>query len=198
MGTNRFQKALIKAKKWEIEVKKYLTKHGWIVVPMGAENILPEVQEAIKRMKKPDGTAKFIKYLPDGFAINVKKEKAFFYDAKNSKSIEKEAYLTYMIFAGKNRNFYLFIKADYYVYIVPIRKLYLKQPKIINEYSLPIDDDGWASPRLWPSEKYLDWKRKYPSASGTAFKYFDFEKMANYKISYSKFIKDIKLEEEVK
>ncbi len=189
METNRFQKVLVKAKRWETEVNQHLTKRGWIVVPMGTENILPKVQKAIINMKDPDETANFIKYLPDGFAVNIEKEKAFFYDAKNGKSIQKEAYQTYMMFAGKNRNFYLFIKNESYVYIVPIRKICLKPPKIINEYSLPIDDDGWASPRLWSTEKYLAWKNKHPYASGTAFKYFDFEKMENYKIKYSEFVK---------
>ena len=66
METNRFQKVLVKAKRWETEVNQHLTKRGWIVVPMGTENLLPKVQKAIINMKDPDETANFIKYLPDG------------------------------------------------------------------------------------------------------------------------------------
>ena len=54
-------------------------------------------------MKNPDPTARFLRYMPDGFAVREESEEAFFFDAKSGPTIEKDAYLAYQAFAGSDR-----------------------------------------------------------------------------------------------
>ncbi|MFW9989887.1 MAG: hypothetical protein ACFFC3_14645 [Candidatus Odinarchaeota archaeon] len=170
---------------WSKKVFEIIKNKGLHVVSMGAENIVPEVHTILSFMKNPDNTSKFVRYMPDGFAIDEKKETAFFYDAKNGKAIEKDAYLTYLTFAADNRRLYIFIQNDADKYCVPIDKLafidsYSEVSKYSLEMQLPIDDDGWIAPRLLPENKYLKWKYSHSDKSGTPYKYFDFDAMKKY------------------
>lgn len=181
-----FKDRLTIAERWSNECIEDLSASGWLVVPMGAENVAPEVQNALSMMRNPDATARFVRYMPDGFAVMVESEEAMFYDAKCGKSIEKDAYIAYMAFAGDNRRVYVRIKNGKDKYNVPVRKLmFLNSHKEVEKYpvhlQMPIDEDGWIAPRLWCPEKYNKWKYRYSTASGTPFKYFDFDAISEFK-----------------
>ena len=174
------------AKEWEVQNRQEIQAQGWQVVPMGAENVAPDVQKALSFMENPDSTARFVKYMPDGFAVNIEGETAYFFDSKRGKSIEKDAYIAYIAFAGEDRKMFVMIKTDNgKIYDVPVSELkFLCSHKYVSKFPehrrMPIDDDGWIAPRLWPDDKYLVWKAKCKNASGTPFKYFDFNKMQQF------------------
>ncbi len=153
---------------------------------MGAENLAPDIHKALSGMKNPDPTASFVRYLPDGFAVDVDGEQAFFFDAKAGSNIQKEAYEAYMAFAGENRRVYVFIETGGKAYCVPVRELkFLNSYEVVADYQtpLPVDGDGWIAPRLLPLAEYLDWKMKYPQASGTPYRRFDFAAMSDYRLT---------------
>lgn len=182
-----FEQRLERGNIWADEVRRIVEAKGWLTVPIGAENLTPKVSAALSRMKNPDVTVSFIRYLPDGFAINVGLEQAFFFDAKVGKSIQKEAYEVYLAFANRSRKMFLFIHAEGCNYCIPVQKLcFLDSQKYVNRFplnqQLPVDDEGWIAPRLWPQSKYLDWKARNPNASGTPFRYFDLEAMKKFKL----------------
>jgi hypothetical protein len=137
-------------------------------------------------MESPDATARFLRYMPDGFAVHVGKEQGYFFDAKIGRSIEKDAYLAYMAFAGEDRRVYVCVKWSGAVYWIPVRSLsFMDSADYVEQFSpekrMPIDEDGWIAPRLWPRPKYMGWKMMHPAASGTAFRYLDFLAMTQYR-----------------
>lgn len=187
MGNGFTNVRLPYAEQWQDECIERMKSDGWEVVPMGAENVAPSVQQALSMMANPDATARFVRYMPDGFAVKVEEETAIFFDAKRGKSIEKDAYIAYLAFAGDNRNVYIMIKSENgAVYRVPVKGLkFLCSREYVAKFTeynrIPVDDDGWIAPRLWPEDRYREWKRRYQTASGTPFKYFDFKQMEMYR-----------------
>jgi hypothetical protein len=173
---------------WSKEVKSTLEcDKDLIVVPMGAENVVPQIQNIISSMKHPDETIKFIRFFPDGYVINPDEESAFFYDAKYGTTIEKDAYKTYLAFSSFNRRLLIFIKNISRVYCVPLNKMIFQDSEeyvshFPKEKQLPIDKEGWIAPRKLPQEKYDEWKWRNINASGTPFKYFDFSAMLDFEI----------------
>ncbi len=180
-----FEKRLQKGNEWAEKVQQIIEGRGWKTVPMGAENLAPDIHKALSGMKNPDPTASFVRYLPDGFAVNVGKEQAFFFDAKAGNSIQKEAYEAYLAFAGKNRRVFVFIEAGGKTYCVPVQELkFQNSHEVVAGYPmpLPVDGDGWIAPRLLPFGHYLSWKNRFPQASGTPYRRFDLVAMAEYRI----------------
>jgi len=136
----------------------------------------------------PDATIRFLRYMPDGFAVHAGTQQGWFVDAKVGRSIEKDAYLVYTAFAGDDRNVCVYVKSGMDVYVVSARDLrFLDSSEYVGRFSpddrMPIDEAGWIAPRLWPRQKYLMWKRNHPEASGTAFKYLDLDSMASHRRS---------------
>jgi len=171
---------------WAQEVFAHIEAHGWQVVPLGAERVAPDVSKVLSAMQNPDATARFVRYMPDGFAIHTGKEQAWFFDAKVGRSIEKDAYEAYMAFAGDERRVYVCIRWQLAVYWVSVRNIaFLDSREVVGgfreDHRMPIDDEEWIAPRLWPRAKYLRWKLSHPGASGTAFRYLDFAAMEAYR-----------------
>jgi hypothetical protein len=181
-----FEQRLAKGNVWLEEVKQLLERRGLRTVLIGAEHVAPEVHKALSDMRNPDATAMFVRYLPDGFAVNIGTEEAFFFDAKAGKTIEKKAYETYLDFAGKDRKVFIFIRnSKGETYCVPVRELrFRNSQEVVAKYNfqLPIDEGGWIAPRLLNEEDYRRWKKRHPEASGTPYRYFDFDAMKQYKI----------------
>jgi len=171
---------------WAQQVFAHIEAHGWQVVPLGAERVAPDASKVLSAMRNPDATARFVRYMPDGFAIHRQKEKAFFFDAKVGRSIEKDAYIAYLAFAGKDRSVYVCLKNESIVYWVPIKAIaFYDSEEYVSRFPpdrrMPIDEDGWIAPRLWLPSKYHNWKQQHPSASGTAFRYVDFGRLVAYR-----------------
>ena len=187
MGNGFTDVRLPYAEEWQNECIERMKSDGWEVVPMGAENVAPSVQQALSMMANPDATARFVRYMPDGFAVKIEDETAVFFDAKRGRSIEKDAYIAYLAFAGDDRNVHIMIKSDNGdIYYVPVRGLkFLCSHEYVSKFPenkrMPIDEDGWIAPRLWLEDKYQGWKQRYKMASGTPFKYFDFGNMEEYR-----------------
>lgn len=182
-----FAYRLKRGEEWAAEVVRFIEEQGWKTVPLGAENVAPEAHRLLSFMKNPDPTARFLRYMPDGFAVKEEGEEAFFFDAKSGPTIEKNAYLAYQAFAGNDRRVFVFIRNGDDTYCVPIRKLkFLDSWDCVRSFppdrQMPVDEDGWIAPRLWPEAKYLAWKRRNPHASGTPFRYFDLGAMSKYKM----------------
>ncbi len=174
-----------RGEKFQEEVKGMLKSQGKLIVPMGAEKVAPRVQEMLRKIENPDNTARFFRYTPDGFAVDVESGEAFFYDCKDGRAIEKEAFENYVAYAGEDRSVFVFIKHGEKTYQVPLRGLSLLDSweevgRYCEEKRMPIDEDGWIAPRLWPKWKYDEWKANHQGASGTPFRYFDFKKMEQF------------------
>ncbi len=180
-----------KGDKFQEEVKEILEFQKMLIVPMGAEKVAPEVQEQLWKMENPDSTARFFRYTPDGFAVDVENGVSFFYDCKDGRTIEKEAFKNYIVYAGEDRNVFVFIRHGGKTYRVPLRCLaFLDSNNEVGRYSeekrMPVDNDGWIAPRLWPKWKYDAWKASHLGASGTPFRYFDFQKMEQFVLADEK------------
>ena len=183
---NDFEKRLAPHEEWAAKVFAHIAAQGWRTVPLGAERIAPGVQKALSAMQSPDPTARFVRYMPDGFAVNIGAEKAYFFDAKCGRTIEKDAFQAYKAFAGDDRSVFVCIRWQETIYWIPVRAIvFLDSIGVVSEFAIdhrmPIDEDDWIAPRLWPREKYIQWKYRHPGASGTAFRYVDFEAMAQYR-----------------
>ena len=170
---------------WARLVFEHITQRGWSVVPMGAQVLAPQVAAMLSAMEQPDPTAAFVRYMPDGFAVHLGKQTTFFFDAKVGKTIEKAAYIVYQAFAGEDRAVFVCLKHRECVYWVPIRDLAFLDSQVYvgrfpEQRRMPVDDEGWIAPRLWPRWKYLEWKQQHPEASGTPFRYFDFPAMTKW------------------
>ena len=182
---NGFAYRLKRGEEWAAEVVKIIEQRGWKTVPLGAENVAPEVHHLLSMMKNPDPTARFLRYMPDGFAVREESEEAFFFDAKSGPTIEKDAYLAYQAFAGSDRRVFVFVRHLGNTYCVPVNDLRLQDSReVVRRYPrpLPVDEDGWIAPRLLPRDEYLRWKSRNPQASGTPFRYFDLGAMSRYKM----------------
>ncbi len=183
---NGFAYRLKRGEEWAAEVVKIIEQRGWKTVPLGVENVASEVHRLLSMMKNPDPTARFLRYMPDGFAVREESEEAFFFDAKSGETIEKDAYLAYRALAGSDRRVFVFIRHLGNTYCVPVNDLRFKDSwEVVRRYPrpLPVDEDGWIAPRLLPRDEYLRWKSRNPQASGTSFRYFDLPAMRKYRFS---------------
>ena len=116
-----------------------------------------------------DTTAKRIRYFPDMILLN---KKAWLLEIKNSKTIEKDAYDTYIDLYGIGWNVgIVFFEEDNNVLrFTDIYNLEFNLPKTY----LPIIDKYWIAPRNLPQDEYQEWKSKHGNASGTTYAYIDF------------------------
>lgn len=174
---------------WDDEVSSHLSSQGYEIARHNVENTAPHFAKYPNYATSDNPSIRFVRYFPDGVAADFKNNVAFFWDAKNGNSIEKNAYETYLEFGANGREFFLFIKYDHNIYCVPLGEVkFFNSFQYVSrfpEYTrMPVDDGGWIAPRLWPEKKYLQWKYKNPEASGTPYRYFDFGDMKHWSISW--------------
>lgn len=170
---------------WDDEVDANLKQCGYDIGRYNIENVAMHFKSHPNYAGCDNPSIRFVRYFPDGVAADFNANVAFFWDAKMGTSIERDAYDTYLEFAESGRELYLFIKSENSQYCVPIEKVefkdsYLYVSQFHEKNQMPIDPDGWIAPRMWPEQRYLDWKFKHPEASGTPFKYFSFGKMGEW------------------
>jgi hypothetical protein len=185
MSATGYATRLSVGEQWEQDLRAKLEAEGLQVIPLADKTL--EAHQALSALREPGETARFIRYMPDGAAVEVERQDAYFFDAKAGNSIEKDAYLAYLAFAGERRRCDIYVRrpsGD--VYRVPARKLVLI-PAEVSVAPFPPDrqmpiEDGWLAPRRWPREKYLRWKAGNQQASGTAFRYIDFAALGQYRL----------------
>lgn len=190
--SNAFQTRCNAGMLWDDEVSQQLSSSGYEIGRYNIENTAKHFIENPNYSFADNPSIKFIRYFPDGIASDFNINHAFFWDAKLGISIEKNAYDTYCEIGDSGREFYLFIKTvstNSYFYCVPISAVEFKNSaKYVSQFSIqnqmPVDENGWIAPRLWPEERYLSWKFKHPEASGTPFRYFDFDAMKQWVLSW--------------
>jgi hypothetical protein len=153
-----FSERIKKAERFENQVLTYFQRKNVYSVKNGTEHTHPEFVEYIRQLS--DNGSKFVRFAPDGVAI--RKNRTIHWEAKNGKSIEMDAYNTYMKYYESGCIVIVFVKKDdvYWQYVEKI-KLYVPE-----KYKDKVNVDGWVDPRLH--------NMNIPNGSGTPFKYIDF------------------------
>jgi len=173
-----FQKRLDVAKEFEDELLAYLQGHPTVATAIvnGTEHTHPEFVELLRNNDRE--ASRFIRFAPDGVMLLTAGD-VIHYDAKAAKTIEKDAYGTYMDYVRCGCRVLLFVKYDNTVYCQDVDKLRLIDGNdtvapFKPERRFPVDDDGWICPRQ--SSGYS--RRNYGSnMSGTPYREIDFTSM---------------------
>lgn len=169
--------------------KQRLEKEGHLVLPLGVERYPEDIRGALSKMNKANGTIKHERHQPDLLDVDPQTENGEYVELKVAKTIERDSYNACKRKAETGGR--LIVKIHHPEtdarYEVPFGALAFKDSwAVVSEFPedkrMPVDDDGWINPRLWPDGKYLRWKRSHPSGSGTAFRYFDFSAMEQYRV----------------
>lgn len=160
-------------------------QNNLIIGKSGYENWGDEIFRG--RIKQLDDiTAKRIRFFPDRTILGQKG--AQLVEVKNSISIEKDAYDTYMdlyrtgyhvgiVFRIEDGTQYA---SEGFVILLycDINSLQAKVPEdrylIRNGICIPVIDDVWIAPRNLPDQEYYEWKKLNPRASGTTYALVDF------------------------
>lgn len=187
--SSAFQMRCASGMVWDEEVSTQLSSVGYEIGRYNIENTAKHFTQNPHYANSDNPSIRFVRYFPDGIASDFKNNCAFFWDAKIGTSIERNAYETYLEFNVNGREFYLFIKNGTSIYCTPLLEVcFLNSYTYVSQFReknrMPIDDDGWIAPRLWNEAKYLNWKYTHPNASGTPFRYFDFDSMKNWRITW--------------
>jgi hypothetical protein len=158
-----FSERLNQAIAFENEIMEYLNMKSVIAAKNGTEHTHPEF--VINIRNNTDSGSKFVRFAPDG--ILLKNNKTIHWEAKCAKSIEMDAYNTYMKYYEMGCVVVLFVKkknnnAVYWCYIQDLQFLPIPDDWVTNEY-------GWLAPKAMNGVKY--------NGSGTPYKLIDFNSM---------------------
>lgn len=170
-------------------VFRKLEKEGKPVTILAIEHTHPSFIDKIKEYNLDDATSRVIANMPDGAYINLPKLETVLLDVKRGDSIEKKAYEEYITYYKRGCNLELRIKNKMEEeYQVPIQEIkFLDSDKYIEktfspENRMPIVD-GWICPRKWSLDKYNKWRDRNKRASGTPFKYIDFDGIREFRLN---------------
>lgn len=165
-----FKERLAKAQQFEQEVEQYCCILAQAVAKNGSEHTHPDFVNLIRNYNDPG--AKLVRFEPDG--IFLSNNKVWHWEAKRAKSIEKDAYNTYLAYENLGCSVLIFFKHPngnkvFWNYISNIG--FLDSVKVISKYTKyvqpPIDDFGWIYPRL--SSYFVNF------GSGTPYKEINFD-----------------------
>jgi len=177
-----FDTRLAAGVQFEADLKAWLELRPAIVsvVANGTEHTHPEFVSLLRNDRRSG--AKFIRFAPDGVLLH-KTDGAIHYDAKAAKTIEKDAYETYMNYVKCGCRVLLFVKHDGNVYWQDIESIVLIHGnetvgKFPESKRFPVDDDGWICPRQ-SSRRTCNGKM-----SGTPYREIDFASMKRIDISF--------------
>jgi len=146
---------------------------------------LKQSKEFREKIKKLDSiTAKRIRYFPDLIIAN---KKAWLIEIKNSKYIEKDAYLTYIDLMRIGYNVAIIDICENQLLFISIDKLELD--KILDNIRIP-HNKIWAYPRKLPENEYNKWIKTH-NGSGTDFGVINFLE-SDPKILINNIKKDLK------
>ena len=142
----------------------------------GTEHTHPAFVSLLRDNNSP--AAKMVRYAPDGVVLLKTKEVVHF-DAKCAKSIEKDAYESYLGLTTIGCTVLLFVKHEGVIYWQDITKLTLIPGSTTvapfpEHRRLPVGDDGWIYPRR-------NRPRMSGDMSGTPYREIDFSSMLRLK-----------------
>lgn len=168
-----FKERLALAVAFEEEVRDQLSRvPGIVAIAMnGTEHTHPDFVEQLRA--NDTEAAKFVRYAPDG--VFLRSGSVVHYDAKVARSIERDAYETYMKYHECGCSVLVFVKHAGTIYCQYIENIRLEHgaatvERFDESQRFPVDEDGWILPRR--SGRGLPGKM-----SGTPFRYIDFEAM---------------------
>ena len=174
-----FQDRIKTADDYANSLAEKLRGMGYIIEFTGTEHVAPNLQHELSSDKYTDITSRDIRYQPDAGIANPITGKSHYLEIKHSDAIEKHAYITYMEKHESGKSVMIAIKSrSGKEYWLPINELVLIDGNVTaSKYRnpFPVDDDGWIAPRLMDKQRYYKWKQKHPRASGTPFRYIDFD-----------------------
>ncbi len=172
---NAFEKRLqpgIQAEQEAIEMIKAVAGVDAVALN-GTEHTHPEFVNMLR--SNNSGQSLFIRYAPDG--VLLKHGTVVHFDVKASKTIEKNAYNTYLKYQNAGCRVVLMVKHDGRWFVQDIEKLKLIDGNAtVAEFPnpFPVDAEGWICPRY--SGRTLISKM-----SGTPYRYIDMNSMKPWK-----------------
>jgi hypothetical protein len=145
-----FKQRLHEAVTFEEEVERFLMRREDIrlVVRCGTEQAFPELSELLKQ--RTDAASRFIRYTPDGIALPVKPE-PFYWEAKCSDCMERDAYEAYCKLESIGCRVLLFLRTSECVSTCWASELsFIPSWQVVSKFApdkqFPIKD-GWIYPR---------------------------------------------------
>lgn len=173
-----FDKRLERAKSYETALISMLNSSGFVTALNGTEHTHPDFVNQLRNSEDP--TSLCIRFQPDGVAYIGNTPRSFYFEAKSSNSIEKNAYDQYMNLSRNGSIVVLFFGSGNkevtfkWVFVENLKfansEYLLKRFKAMHgskQKDIPIIDN-WFHPRKMSICDYEEWKRSY-SASGTAY-----------------------------
>ena len=164
-----FKDRLAAGNEWQEELMGILSNSGSVlsIALNGTEHTHPSFVASIRNDNSE--AAKFVRFAPDGIALNNKKE-VIHWEAKCGKCIERSAYETYMKYHSMGCRVMLFVKCGDTIYKQFIERLKFKDSDAVVS--------GWRKPPLPP--KVIDgWL--YPADKWrTPYRYIDFASMVKW------------------
>lgn len=177
-----FNDRLERAKNYETALIKMLNLSGFVTALNGTEHTHPDFVNKLRNSEDP--TSLSIRFQPDGVAYIGNTPRSFYFEAKSSSTIEKNAYDQYINLARNGNIVVLFFGSDKneiifkWIFVEDLKfknsKYLLKKFKNQNgskQKDIPIIDN-WFYPRKLDDSDYNEWKKKY-KASGTPYANID-------------------------
>lgn len=155
-----FSERIEQAKTFEDNVLDYFQKRNILSVKNGTEHTHPDFVCKIRSLQ--DNGSMFVRFAPDGIALT--KNGVIHWEAKSGRSIEMDAYKTYMKYHEKGCILIIFVKYNdvYWQYVEKLKLFVPENAKWLN-------NEGWIAPR--------EHNINLTKGSGTPYKYIDFTSM---------------------
>jgi len=174
MGVN-FEARRISAKEFETELFEKLKGMGFYVALNGTEHTHPDFVKILH--SSTDTTSLFLRYQPDGVAAIGKVPRSFFVEAKNSKTIEKNAYLQYVNLVKSGNVVIVVFKPFNLRWCFAEDMPVIHGDDTISRYPasmrFPVDEDGWICPRHSGRSPRLGSGTPYREVDDASLKPFD-------------------------
>jgi hypothetical protein len=179
---SNFDDRLERAKNYETALINMLNLSGFVTALNGTEHTHPDFVNKLRNSEDP--TSLSIRFQPDGVAYIGNTPRSFYFEAKSSSTIEKNAYDQYMNLACNGNIVVLFFGSSgdeivfRWVFVEDLKftnSEYLlkkfKNQKGSKQKYIPIIYN-WFYPRKLNDIDYNEWKVKY-KASGTPYANID-------------------------
>lgn len=177
VGSMGFEERLTKSQKAIKRFDDWCDRNDIAYAKSGYEELISNKPEEFKKLIQNINTetAKRIRFFPDRI---VALQDVTLIEIKNSKTIEKDAYETYVNLNNIKYKVGVVILHAYILSFVLIKQLIIKEVNehntpIIWRYNIPVIDNIWIAPRLLSKKKYSEWKQE-SGGSGTAYGIIDF------------------------
>jgi len=198
---NSFNDRLERAKNYEIALIKMLNLSGFVTALNGTEHTHPDFVDKLRHSEDP--TSLSIRFQPDGVAYIGNTPRSFYFEAKSSSTIEKNAYDQY-INLTRNSNIvvlffgsvgdeikfkWIFVEDLKFTNSENLLKKF-KNQKGNKQKDIPIIDN-WFYPRKLNDSDYNEWKIEY-KGSGTPYANIDKSCLLNCNVFKNLMIEKLK------